>query len=160
MPGPRLTALLVALALAGCSGPRERWAAFELQGLTFANLYLSVLDVLGAEGFPVKARDPGLGTIESEWLYGTAVREVFGPSRRRALVRIAPSPTREGAFELRIRVAEEVIRKGGLRATRIRESGDWEPWDDNFDDAEYLAAKIRALLSEHVVTVAVDASGA
>ena len=49
-------------------------------------------------------------------------------------------------FRVALRVAEEVIRKGGLLATNVRAWDDWEEFDDNFDDAEYLMAKIQALV--------------
>lgn len=144
---------VVALPLAGCSSTREKWAALELQDLTYSNLYLGVIDILDGQGFPVHARDPNVGKVESEWLYGTSVRAVFGPSRRKAYVEILPSVGTPGALMVRVRVAEQVIRKAGLRATRVRESDDWEDWEDAYDDAEFLAAKIRARFIDNVLVV-------
>jgi hypothetical protein len=56
---------------------------------------------------------------------------------------------------VRLRVAEEVIRKGGFLNRNVRESDDWEEYRDNFEDAELLAEKVRALLAEHHVMVSV-----
>ena len=154
--GAALLLLFVVLSPA-CESEKARWAALELNDISFADLYLSVIDVLDSHGYAVASRDPNAGTIESDWIYGTSVRQVFGPSRRKALVEVTPSPRGEGSFSVRVRIREEVMRRLGLRATHIRESDDWEEWKDNFDEAEYLAAKLRALLLHHVVRVQVVA---
>lgn len=153
-PARRAVLLLAAvlLCLPACSTVKERWAALELHEIAFSNLYLSVLDVLDAQGFPVQRRDPQAGTIESDWLYGTVVRQVYGPSRRKVFVEIVPSERVIDGYTVRIRVVEEIIRRAGTRASRVRESKDWEEWEDNFDDAEFLATKVRALLPDHVTS--------
>jgi hypothetical protein len=155
----RAPALLVALSLAlllaslpGCAGRKKHWLSLEFDEITYANLYLSVIDVLDARGYGVSKRDPSLGQIESDWVYGTSVRQVFGPSRRKAVVEIEQIDSAAGIYEVRVRVREEVIRKAGLRATHLRESDDWEEWEDSFDDAEHLAAMLRALLYDHVIS--------
>ena len=158
-PRPRLRsrAWLVGLALlvVACSiTEKRRWAEARFEGLSFSVLYASVADLFEAEGFDVTIRDASGGIVESEWAYGTSRREVRGPSRRKAIAeveKLAP-----GVYVVRVRVAEEVIRKGGLLATKLRDSDDWETFPDNFEDAEYLAAKLRAMLDEHQVPVEVD----
>lgn len=152
-PAACAAAAVLLLGALACAGPSERWAEVRFQDLSFTSLYTVVVDLLDAEGFDVRSRDPDTGTIESSWLYGTSRREVRGPSRRKALVRIEPGPN--DSWIVRVRVAEEVVRKAGLLATRVRESDDWEAIGDNFEDAEYLAAKMRALLIDKQVPVAV-----
>lgn len=160
-PAP-LLALGLALALAlvpGCAGRKKHWLSLEFDDITYANLYLSVIDVLDARGYGVSKRDPSLGQIESDWVYGTSVRQVFGPSRRKAVVEIERIDAAADIYEVRVRVREEVIRKAGLRATHLRESDDWEEWEDSFDDAEHLAAMLRALLYDHVISAPQPADG-
>ena len=152
MPCPRLAKPLLLLALlgpvliatAGCSGTQERWAETHVNDVTYSVLYNLVLTTVDAEGFTVRKREPQSGRIESDWVYGTSQRSVRGPSRRKVIAVI--EPVEDNDYRVSLRVAEEVIRKGGLLATNVRASDDWEEFDDNFDDAEYLMAKISALI--------------
>lgn len=150
------------VGLVACAGTGERWAEVRFTDISYPNLYRSVADVLASEGFPSAVEDTSSGTLESEWQYGTSVREVRGPSRRKVHVLIEEAePPPEGAeitgpvaqWVVRLRVAEEIIRKGGILARNIRQSDDWEEYRDKFEDAELLAEKIRALLAEHHVMV-------
>lgn len=156
--GSALAHLLVGATLSGCLSTPELWAEVNFDGLAYDNLWVVVIDLLDSEGFHVIAGDPGSGSLESEWLYGTSVREVRGPSRRKATVEISQRLEGPG-WKVRVRVREEVIRKGGMRATQIRESAEWEEWHDNWDDAEFLAAKIRARLSTYFIDVRVEPGG-
>jgi hypothetical protein len=142
-----LALLLPALLSSGCSSTPERWAETRVNDVTYSVLYNLVLTTIDAEGFIVRKREPQSGRIESDWVYGTSQRRVRGPSRRKVFAVIEPIEGDD--FRVAVRVAEEVIRKGGLLATNIRASNDWEEFDDNFDDAEYLMAKIAALLDAH-----------
>jgi uncharacterized lipoprotein len=147
MPSARAALLLLPLLLllaAGCSTTQERWAETRVNGVGYSNLYNLVLSTIDAEGFTARKREPQTGHIESDWVYGTSQRMVRGPSRRKVFAVI--EPLEGGDFRVAVRVAEEVIRKGGLLATNVRASEDWEEYDDNFDDAEYLMAKISALI--------------
>ncbi|HZL98696.1 MAG TPA: hypothetical protein VFD43_00460 [Planctomycetota bacterium] len=147
MPSRRILPLLLPALLlltAACSSTQERWAEAHARGVSYPVLYNLVLSTIDAEGFTVRKREPQKGRIESDWVYGTSQRLVRGPSRRKVFAVIDPSE--EGGFRVAVRVAEEVIRKGGLMATHVRASEDWEEYDDNFDDAEYLMAKIAALI--------------
>jgi len=152
MPCPRLAKPLLLLALlgpallatAGCTSTPERWAETHVNDVTYSVLYNLVLTTVDAEGFTVRKREPQSGRIESDWVYGTSQRSVRGPSRRKVFAVI--EPLEDDDFRVALRVAEEVIRKGGLLATNVRASDDWEEFDDNFDDAEYLMAKISALI--------------
>lgn len=139
-----LALLLPLLATAGCSSTPERWAETRVNDVTYSVLYNLVQTTIDAEGFIVRKREPQTGRIESDWVYGTSQRRVRGPSRRKVFAVIEPIENDD--FRVAVRVAEEVIRKGGLLATNIRASDDWEEFDDNFDDAEYLMAKIAALI--------------
>lgn len=150
-----VASVLVTASLSGCLSTPELWAEMSFDGLAYDNLWVVVIDLLDSEGFHVTAGDPGSGSLESEWLYGTSVREVRGPSRRKALVEISERLDAHG-WKVRLRVREEVIRKGGMRATQIRDSAEWEEWHDNWDDAEFLAAKIRARLSTYFIDVRVE----
>jgi len=141
---PLLLLLLAAWPSAGCSATKERWAETTVHDVSYPVLYNLVLSTVDSEGFPVRRREPQAGRIESEWVYGTSQRLVRGPSRRKAFAVI--EPLKDDDFRVAVRVAEEVIRKGGMLATNVRESEDWEEYDDNFDDAEYLMAKIAALI--------------
>ena len=132
------------LSTAACSGTQERWAETRVNDVTYSVLYNLVLTTVDAEGFTVRKREPQSGRIESDWVYGTSQRSVRGPSRRKVFAVIEPLENDD--FRVALRVAEEVIRKGGLLATNVRASDDWEEFDDNFDDAEYLMAKIAALV--------------
>ena len=152
MPCPRVAPQLLLLALllppllaaTGCSSTPERWAETRVDDVTYSVLYNLVLTTIDAEGFTVRKREPQSGHIESDWVYGTSQRRVRGPSRRKVFAVI--EPIEDDDFRVALRVAEEVIRKGGLLATNVRASDDWEEFDDNFDDAEYLMAKIQALV--------------
>ena len=138
-----------ALLLPGCASNTERWAEVSVYELGYQNLYHAILDLLEVEGFHVVRRDPREGTIESEWLLGISRREVRGQSRRRCHVDIEAKG--EGEYVVRIRVEEQVVRKAGLLGNAARfDEDDWEPFPDNFDDAEYLVYKVRALLSEYI----------
>jgi len=156
-----LTPLLLALALLGplgvgpgCAASKERWADVGIEGLSFQNLYHSLIDLMEVEGFHVLHRNPGAGTFLTEWLPGISRREVRGPSRRRVHVRIeeieddTSTEEDEGAYLVNLRVEEQIIRKGGMLNTGMRPNDDWEAFPDNFDDAEYLVAKIRAMLAD------------
>jgi len=138
---------LALLLLAGCTSVGERWAEAGFEGISYPSLYGVVLSTFDAEGYAVRERDPSAATLESDWVYGTSMRMVRGPSRRRAHAEI--KSVREDMWLVRVRVEEEVVRKGGMMATNVRESENWEAFDDNFDDAEYLMAKIAALLDAH-----------
>ncbi len=143
----RLLPLLAALLLAGCSALEERWAEARFAGISYPALYGVVLTTVDADGFAVRDRNPQTAAIHSEWVYGTSQSVVRGPSRRRVHALI--EPVEGDAFMVRLRVEEEVVRKGGMLATNVRESENWEPFEDNFDEAEYLMAKIAALLDAH-----------
>ena len=138
---------LALLFLAGCTSGSERWAEARFEGISYPSLYGVVLSTFDAEGYPVRERDPSVANMKSDWVYGTSMRMVRGPSRRRAHAELRS--VAEGQWLVRVRVEEEVVRKGGMMATNVRESENWEPFDDNFDDAEYLMAKIAALLDAH-----------
>jgi hypothetical protein len=147
--------LLVGLALGpttGCASNTERWAEVSMKGLGYQNLYHSVLDMLELEGYRVGRSLPDAGVIETQWLRGVSRREVRGPSRRKAHLEIKHE---EGArqYMVRIRVEEQIIRKGGMLSSGNHQEKDWEAFPDNFDDAEYLAAKLRALLADYAIKV-------
>lgn len=156
--GPAAHGLLLTLLLwlGACVSTPPLWAELSFDGLSYDNLWVVVIDLLDSEGFHVKSGDPGTGSIESDWLYGTSVREVRGPSRRKAMVEINKQPDVIG-WVVRLRVREEVIRKGGMRATQLRDSPDWEEWHDDWDSTEYLAAKIRARLTDYFIDAKVEA---
>jgi hypothetical protein len=149
--------LLLASLATACSSVKEHWVESTYGNITFPSLYNVVLTTVDAEGYPVRNRNPGEGRIESEWVYGTSQRVVRGPSRRKVIAEIEPQPG--DLLLVRLRVAEEVVRKGGMTAVNVRESEDWEPFEDNFDDAEYLMAKVAALLNENRVTLPAPADG-
>jgi hypothetical protein len=145
-------ATLLLLASATCAGAEHRWAEVRFHDITFTNLYHAVADMLDAEGYAVGVRNPGQGMIESEWQYGISLREIRGPARRKVFAHIeAGGAEQPGQWVVRVRVAEEVIVKGGMMATDVRHSDDWEEHGDNYDEAELLAAKIRALLADKAV---------
>ena len=135
---------LALLLLTGCTAGGERWAEAHFEGISYPSLYGVVLSTFDAEGYPVRERDPSVADLQSDWVYGTSMRMVRGPSRRRARAELRSAG--EGQWLVRVRVQEEVVRKGGMLATNVRESENWEEFEDNFDDAEYLMAKISALI--------------
>ncbi len=139
--------LLLLALLAGCSSLNERWAEATFRDLSYPSLYAVVLATVDAEGFAVRERDPQTAELHSDWIYGSSRSVVRGPARRR--VHAALQPAGKDAWRVRLRVEEQVIRKGGMLATNVRESENWEDFEDNFDDAEFLVAKIAALLREH-----------
>jgi hypothetical protein len=153
-----ITCVLLLWGLAfgsACASSSERWAEVPVHDLGYTNLYHAVLDLLEVEGFHVVQRDPGAGEILSDWLQGISTREVRGPARRRVHVEIEPieiddDDDEEDHYLVRVRVEEQVVRRGGFMSSGPRDESDWEEFDDNFDDAEYLAAKIRALLDDFV----------
>jgi len=153
-PAPRACAARVAAAAAllcvalasGCAGFSERWVEARFDEVSYASVYNIVLTTVDAEGYAVRNRQVNTGEISSAWVYGTSQRAVRGPSRRRVHARVEPDGER--SWLVRLRVEEEVVRKGGLLATQVRESDNWEPYEDNFEDAEYLIARIAALLAE------------
>lgn len=157
---PLLSTLLLALGLAllpGCAGPPPLWAELDFERIGYGNLYVSIVDLLEVEGYVVASRNPDSGVIETEWLIGPSIREVRGPSRRKAVVEVEPTGER---LHVRLRVREQVIRKAGMGATNLRFNDDWEDYRDNWDDAEYLAAKLRALLMDFHAVDAVVLEGA
>ncbi|GJM22387.1 MAG: hypothetical protein DHS20C15_23020 [Planctomycetota bacterium] len=141
--------LALALTLGACTSSPERWAVMNLERLSYSNLYQQVVDALDGSGYRVMKQDLSSGRIETDWQYGPSVREVRGPSRRRAIAELRP--LEDGVHEVRVRVSEQVIRKGGTLARHIRESNDWEDWRDDYDEAEYLIARMGALLAEYRV---------
>jgi len=147
MRAMRLPLALVLLLLAGCSSFEERWAEARFEDVSYPSIYGVVLATVSAEGYAVPERDPQAGEVHTDWIYGTSRSVVRGPSRRRVHAEIAPLAER--AFRVRLRVEEQVIRQGGLLATNVRESDNWEEFDDNFDDAEYLLAKMNSLLQAY-----------
>jgi uncharacterized lipoprotein len=144
----RLVAALTLLLLAGCTSFEERWASATFDGLSYPALFGQVVTTIETEGFGISNTDAQTAKVDSDWVYGTSMREVRGPSRRRAHAVIEPLAA-ERSFRVRIRVEEEVIRKGGMLATNVRESKDWESYEDNYDDADYLVAKLAAQLEVH-----------
>ncbi len=141
--------LALSLSLAvGCASTRERWAEVTMHDLGYQNLYHSVLDLLELEGFYVILRLPDTGRIESEWFRGDSRREVRGPSRRKVHVEIERKKG-ERAYVVRLRVQEQIIRKGGMLAIDTRDESLWEDYPDSFGDAEFLAAKLGALLADY-----------
>ena len=143
----RLVAALTLLLLASCSSFSERWASAQFNEISYPALYQVVVTTLGAEGYVVRNFDAQTAKLDTEWVYGTSQRQVRGPSRRKVIALI--EPVEDEDFRVSLRVAEEVIRKGGLLATNVRESDDWESFDDNYDDADYVIAKLAALLDAH-----------
>jgi len=150
----RLPLLLAGLALlcCSCASSKERWAEAAYMNISFQNLYGLVQTTIDAEGYPARVRDVRTGRIETDWVYGNSNSIVRGPARRKVIARIEPLPEGEDGYLVRLRVAEEVIPRGGLLAMNPRESDDWESYQDNFDTAEYIMAKIAALLSDNRVS--------
>jgi len=140
----RLTLLLAVLLLAGCAGVQERWAEATFTDISYPALYGVLLTTIDAEGFVVRDRNAQTAEIHSEWVYGTSQSVVRGPSRRR--VHAAIELLDDDALHVRLRVEENVVRKGGMLATNVRESENWEPFEDNFDDAERIMARLSVLL--------------
>jgi len=141
--------LLAAILLSGCLSPSEtyaRWVQAPFDDISYPSLFGVVAATMGAEGYPIPAADIGDSGLKSEWAYGTSQRAVRGPSRKRVHVEIERQGER--AFNVRLRVEEEVIRKRGLLATEVRESGDWEAYPDDIAEAEYMLAKLRAMLGD------------
>jgi hypothetical protein len=150
---PWKSLLLLALLLScGCASSNERWAEAAYGGISYQNLYGVVQTTVDAEGYAARVRDVQKGRLESDWVYGNSNTVVRGPARRKVFAVIEPLPD-EAGYLLRLRVAEEVIPRGGLLAMNPRASEDWEAFEDNFDAAEYLMAKIDALLSENRVSL-------
>jgi hypothetical protein len=147
MRAMRLVMALTLLLLASCSAVNARWASAQFTGIAYPTLFGAVTMTIQAEGYEVPATDAQTAKIDSAWVYGTSQRVVRGPSRRRVHADIEAIADR--SFRVRMRVEEEVIRKGGMLATNVRESKDWESFEDNYDDAEYLMAKLSALLEAH-----------
>lgn len=151
VPDVRRAALaaVALVALTACASLAEpevppRWAFGHFEGIGYNDLLLVIGATVEAEGFSVVRTDPNDGSIESDWAYGTSQREVRGPSRRKVVGEVAAA---DGpGYDVRLRVREEVIRKLGLMATDVRRSDDWEPFPDNRDDAEFMMAKLQALL--------------
>lgn len=143
----RLVAALTLVFLAGCSSVNERWASATFEGISYLNLYGSMTTTVAAEGFDVSVADAQSARLDSEWTYGTSQRMVRGPSRRRVHGMIESAGP--DIWTVRIRVEEEIIRKAGMLATEVRDSKDWESFEDNYDDAEYLMAKLSALLEAY-----------
>ncbi len=162
-PPLRLLALAVLVPVLGaCASVQHRWAEVTIHELSYQNIYSSVLDMLELEGFGVSRRLPDEGRIETEWFTGDSRREFRGPSRRRVHVEIRRKE-RDDGYVVRMRVQEQVVPKGGTLGggQRFRES-DWEDFPDSFEDAEYMAAKLRALLSKYTGprSVSVETEGA
>ena len=154
-----MAALGLALATAvlpACASAREKWAHVPLQGLSYQNLYHAIIDLLEVEGVHVRIRNPGIGTVTSEWQQALSRREVRGPSRRKVHVKIVSDPDVDGAYTVSLRVEEQIIRKGGLLSSGVRQDDDWEAFPDNYEDAEYFVAKIRALLGDYLRQVDVE----
>lgn len=150
-----LVVVLACSLTTSCASNKERWAEISMQELSYQNLFASVLDMLELEGYLVHMQLPDTGEIDTDWLRGISRREVRGPSRRKAHIEIKPL---EGPrqFVVRIRVEEEIIRKGGMLARENAKESEWEPFPDNFEDAEYLAAKLRALLADYAIKVQIE----
>jgi hypothetical protein len=146
-PNQWIMALVVATSL-GCElTPPAAWASMTFPDVTYSDMFSVVLTTLNGEGYVAVKRDPETGTIETDWLYGQSQAKVRGPSRRRVVIHIDP----EGPNQVvRLRVVEEVIWKAGMRATNLRESDEWEIADDNFEEAEFLLARVRGVMSTHV----------
>ena len=154
----RLTTLLPLLAcalLAACASPTERWAVLRFERLSYQNLFEQTADTIGGSGYRLLKLDASKGSMESDWQYGTSVREIRGPSRRKVFATIGAADE-AGVYEVRIRVEEQVIRRGGILARQVRESEDWEDWKDAYDEAEYLVARLGALLQDYRVRVTVE----
>lgn len=151
LPLPLVLAAL--LSMTGCvsvGSPTERWVEQHFDEFSYGTLFNVVLTTVDAEGFPARVRNPDAGEIESDWVYGTSVRKLRGPSRRKAIVRISSVDGAEGVYLVRLRVAEEVLRKGGLLAAgpqRAKED-DWESFQDNVENAEFLMQKIVRLVAQ------------
>ncbi len=137
-----LLGMVVVLA-AGCQTVITLPATLVTSGIAYPDLFTVVERTVDGEGYPIRLRNLQAGTIESDWRYGTSLREFRGPSRQRVIASINP----EGSgWVVNLRVLEEVLEKGGLLATHPQESEDWEPIPDNFDQAEMLVARINATL--------------
>src|SRR5262245_63250793 len=111
MPPMRFLPWLALLLLAGCASVNERWAEARFEGISYPSLYGVVLSTFDAEGYPVRDRDPSVANLQSDWVYGTSMRMVRGPSRRRAHAELRSQA--EGQWVVRVRVEEQVVRKGG-----------------------------------------------
>jgi hypothetical protein len=144
MRAMRLLAALTILLVTGCSSVNARWASAQFTGISYGALFGAVTTSIAGAGFAVGDADAQSAHVDTDWVYGTSQRVVRGPSRRR--VHAVIEPVADRTFNVRMRVEEEVIRKGGMLATEIRESKDWESFEDNYDDAEFMMAKLAALL--------------
>lgn len=122
--------------------------------ISYDALFSVVATTIDGEGFPVRRRNTVTGEIETDWVYGTSLREVRGPSRRKVYARVEIDEA-TGGFVVKLRVAEEVLRKQGELATHIRNMRGWEKYGDNWDDAAFLMAKLGALLHDYRYSVVV-----
>ncbi|MHC4846457.1 MAG: hypothetical protein ACYTCU_09890 [Planctomycetota bacterium] len=151
VPKLLLPLLLVASGLGCATDEAHQWAESRFVGLSYEALFGVVASTIDGEGFAVRRHDTTTGEIETDWAYGTSLREVRGPSRRKVHARVEIDDA-TGGFRVRLRVAEEVLRQRGELATHVRDSTDWERYSDNWDDATYLMAKLTALLRDYRVT--------
>ena len=139
-----LVSILFACAGGCAAAPTDRWVERRFEPLTMGAMFNLVLVSIDAEGFVPRLRNPDTGEIESDWVIGLSNRVLRGPTRRRVHAVVQAHP--EGGQLVRLRVATQVIRKGGLLAVNVRDSDDWESVPDDVDMGELLLAKIAALV--------------
>ncbi|MED5330946.1 MAG: hypothetical protein VX916_06605 [Planctomycetota bacterium] len=130
---------------------RAVWVTRDFKDIGYSSLFGVVSTTINSEGFRGGVTDPGRGRLESGWRYGDSQRKIRGPSRRKVIVEIDLLTSR--SHRVRLRVKEEVLRKQGLLATQVRENEEWEIYEDNLEEAEFLMAKLKALIPSSAASV-------
>ncbi len=142
-----LIACLLSGVLGGCAAmPEARWVERRFGDIGYQSLYTVVLASLDDAGYLVRSRDPDAGRVETDWAYGMSQQEVRGPSRRKVVVELDDEAA--DWYMLRLRVPQQVVRKGGLLAKGVRNIPDdkWEGYGDDEMEAQLLMAKIQSIL--------------
>jgi hypothetical protein len=145
-------AVLVAALLPGCGIFRElgvggddpQWLERKYEGVSSSTV-LQLAETVIRDRYPPGALDLYRGTLDTGWIYGRYAQVTHQALRQR--VRVETEVDGKSVL-VRLRVQQETSESAG----RVVEDdpGDWEPCDDDAQEAKLLLTRLNILMKEIV----------
>jgi hypothetical protein len=154
-------ALALGGALPGCALFRElglggddpQWVERRYRGVS-ADTVLRLAETAVRDRYPLREVDLYRGQLETGWVYGLYSERTHQGLRQRVLVRAAADGEE---MLVRLRVQQEVSESAGRMVSS--DPGDWEPYDDDAQEAKRLLTKLHILLRDVAETPPDPAAG-
>lgn len=137
----------------GLGGDDAKWSERRYTDVSVSAV-LQLLQTVVEGRYPPQSIDMNEGTFESGWIYG-AYSEVTHQALRQRVK--AETDVEDGIVTVFLRVQQETSQAAGRMA--LRDVDDWEPTDDDEEEAHRLMTRLHILLRDVAKPVAMPPDG-